>query len=127
MKQYMNALFYHDEAQKVLAERTRAAAAAKAGIAVEAVQTAILPAGTFTYAEAYHQKYALTSHRELRAFLTETYATGKALADSAVATRLNAWLGSGFDRDLSDLRKEIPSYGLPETLQAYVLRKLGAN
>ena len=63
----------------------------------------------------------------MRAFLTETYPSGKELADSAVATRLNAWLGSGLGRDLEDLKNEIGSYGLPDKLEAYVLRKLGAN
>ncbi len=121
----MNALFYHNEEQKALAEKTRGAAAAKAGIPEEAVQTAILPAGTFTYAEAYHQKYSLTRHRELRTFLTQTYPTAKELADSTVATRLNAWLGSGFDRDPDALANEIGNYGLPDKLRDYVLSKAG--
>jgi len=124
MRQYRNALFYHNEEQKRLAEKTRSLAAAKAGIPVEAVKTAILPAGTFTYAEAYHQKFSLTSHRELRAFLGESYPTGKQLADSTVATRLNAWLGSGFDRDRKVLEEEIESYGLPEKLRNNVLSKV---
>ncbi|NIP94986.1 MAG: peptide-methionine (S)-S-oxide reductase, partial [Akkermansiaceae bacterium] len=116
---------YHNEEQKALAEKTRGAAAAKAGIPEEAVQTAILPAGTFTYAEAYHQKYSLTRHRELRTFLTQTYPTAKELADSTVATRLNAWLGSGFDRDPDALANEIGNYGLPDKLRDYVLSKAG--
>jgi hypothetical protein len=87
------------------------------------VETGILPVGTFTYAEAYHQKYALTSHHQLRAFLSDTYPRGKELADSTVATRLNAWLGSGLARNPMVLEREIESYGLPESLCAYVLGK----
>ena len=71
-RQYMNALFYQNDEQQELAEATRVTAAEKSGIPVESVQTAILPAGIFTYAEGYHQKYALTSHHELRAFLSDT-------------------------------------------------------
>lgn len=124
MRQYMNAVFYHDDEQKKIAEQTRDRAAAKAGISPETVQTGILPLGTFTYAEAYHQKYSLTSHRELRSFLSETYPSGKELADSAVATRLNGWLGSGFERDRKVLENEIESYGLPEKLRDYVLARV---
>lgn len=123
MRQYMNAVFSHDDEQSALARKTRAEAATKAGISEDEVQTAVLPVGTFTYAEAYHQKYSLTRHHELRAFLSETYATGKQLADSTVATRLNAWLGSGFERDLHVLESEIARYGLPEQLSAYVVAK----
>ena len=123
MRQYMNAVFYHDDEQKALAEKHRALAAQKLGITVDSVQTALLPVGRFTYAEAYHQKYALTPHRELRAFLSETYPDGKSLADSTVATRLNAYLGSGFERDRETLEKEIASYGLPDKLRTYVLQK----
>jgi peptide-methionine (S)-S-oxide reductase len=119
--QYRNAIFVHDAKQRQLAEETRAEAAAARGIAVGEVRTAIVPAGEFTYAEAYHQKYYLTSHRELRRFLAGVYPSGKALADSTVATRLNAYLGSGIGRDRERLEAEIGGYGLPEELAAKVL------
>lgn len=126
-RQYMNVVFYHDESQKALIERTRAQAAAKAEIAVEEVKTAVLPAGPFTYAETYHQKYTLSRHPELREFLGTTYPSGKALADSTVATRLNAWLGSGFDRDPARIESEIDRYGLPPKLRDYVLSSVRAR
>jgi len=122
-RQYMNAVFHHDDHQKHLAESTRDQAAGKAGISPHSVETGILPVGTFTYAEAYHQKYALPSHHEVRAFLSDTYPKGKELADSTVATRLNAWLGSGLACDPMVLEREIESSGLPESLCAYVLAK----
>lgn len=118
--QYRNAVFYHNEEQRQLAEATREKAAAKAGIGVEQVGTAIIPATPFTYAETYHQKYALPLHHDLYDFLVETYPTSKALADSAVATRLNSYLGSGFEKSLERLEAELPGYGLPEKLVEYV-------
>lgn len=118
--QYRHAVFYHNDEQRKLAEATRETAAAKAGITLEQVGTAIVPATPFTYAETYHQKYALTRHHDLRDFLEETYPTGKALADSAVATRLNAYLGSGFDKAAEAFGAELASYGLPESLSDYV-------
>ena len=116
-RQYMNAVFYHDEAQKKLAEKSRAAAAAGQKVDVGRVQTSILPVGDFTYAEGYHQKYYLTRYPEIREILRKGYPTGKKLADSTVATRLNAYLGSGMKRDWSVFLKELPEYGLPKKLE----------
>jgi len=56
----MNAVFYHDAAQKKVAEESRAKAASSRGVSVEEVETGLLPVGAFTYAEEYHQKYYLT-------------------------------------------------------------------
>ena len=123
-QQYRNVVFYHNDEQKRAIERTKAAAARKAGIAPEAVKTAVLPAGPFTYAEGYHQKYALRRGSKLREFLMSVYPDAKSLADSTVATRLNAYLGSGFDRDPKKLEAEIARYGLPEKLRAEVLRQV---
>jgi hypothetical protein len=49
--------------------------------------------------------------------LTRAYPEAKALADSAVATRLNAYLGSGMNRDWTLFVKELPEYGLPAELE----------
>jgi peptide-methionine (S)-S-oxide reductase len=116
-RQYMNAVFYQDEGQKKAAEQSRAAAAKKRGIGVSSVQTEILPVGKFTYAEGYHQKYYLTRYSEVRDVLTAVYKDGKSLADSTVAMRLNAYLGSGMKKDWQVFLSELPEYGLPETLE----------
>lgn len=118
----MNAVFYHDEAQKKIAEKSRAEAAARQGVSVKEVQTSILPVGQFTYAEGYHQKYYLTRFGEVRDVLTKTYPEGKELADSTVATRLNAYLGSGMKRDWKAFLKELPEYGLPKELEDALAR-----
>ncbi len=116
-RQYMNAVFYHDEAQQKAAEKSKANAAAKQGVEVGEVQTTIAPVGKFTYAEGYHQKYYLTRFGEIRDILTKTYKTEKELADSTVATRLNAYLGSGMKLDWAVFIKELPEYGMPEELE----------
>ncbi len=70
-RQYMNVVFYNNAEQKRAIEKTKTAAAAEAGIAPEEVKTAVLPASSFTYAEGYHQKYALRRGSALREFLTK--------------------------------------------------------
>lgn len=116
-RQYMNAVFYHDEAQKKEAEKSRANAAAEQGVKVDEVQTTIAPVGSFTYAEGYHQKYYLTRFGDVRDALTKTYKSEKELADSTVATRLNAYLGSGMKRDWAVFIRELPDYGMPDELE----------
>jgi hypothetical protein len=122
-RQYMHAVFYHNDGQRKLAEAARRKAARSQGIAEVEVKTAIVPVGRFTYAEAYHQKYALTRSSEVRKFLEEIYPSAKELADSTVATRLNAYLGSGYERNVAVLEKQIAGYGLPEKLAARVLEE----
>ena len=92
----------------------------KSSLRRDRVETKIIPVGTFTYAEDYHQNYYLTQNRKLRKFLTETYPTGKEFADSHVATRLNAFLFSGFKRieNREQFLEELEGYGLPENVVA---------
>lgn len=116
-RQYMNAVFYQNDAQRKLAESSRAKQAERLGISINNVQTEILPVKAFTYAENYHQKYYLTRYSDLRNFLSETYPTSKSFADSTVATRLNAYLGSGMKKDWKQFLKELSDYGLPEELK----------
>jgi peptide-methionine (S)-S-oxide reductase len=56
-EQYRSAIFYHDDAQRRLAESSKAAVQARFG--EQTVQTQIVPAGTFYKAEDYHQDYYL--------------------------------------------------------------------
>lgn len=52
--QYRSAVFYHDDEQKRIAERSRAEAA---GLYRDPIVTEIVPAGTFYNAEVYHQNF----------------------------------------------------------------------
>ena len=109
-RQYINAVFYRDTAQQKLAETTRDAQGSN-------IATEIIPVGDFTYAEGYHHKYYLTRYSEIREFLEATYPDAKSLADSSVAMRLNAYLGSGMMRDWNRFLAELPEYGLPEAIE----------
>ncbi len=54
--QYRSAIFYHDEAQREAAERTKAALEAS-GRFERPIATQIVPAAEFHVAESYHQDY----------------------------------------------------------------------
>ncbi len=54
--QYTSAIFYHDETQKALAEKSKAALG-KSGVFDKPIVTPIRPAGAFYPAEEYHQDY----------------------------------------------------------------------
>jgi len=120
--QYQNAVFYRDEEQKELAETGLKIRAASLGISADAVATKILPVKTFTYAEKYHQKYAIRG--DIRARIDELYSDSKSLADSTVATRLNAYLGSGIDQNRTQFLNELDDYGLSEALEKEVRAKV---
>lgn len=124
-RQYRNAIFYRNDEQKEAAEASRDRQAEELGISPVDVQTDIERATIFTYAEGYHQNYLLTRHRELRDFLEEVYPDVKDYADSAVATRLNAWLGSGWRIDREAALEALETFGLPERIADRIGKSLG--
>ncbi len=56
-QQYTTAIFYHDDEQRLAAERSKAALATQPRYGGKAIVTAIRPAGEFHVAEEYHQDY----------------------------------------------------------------------
>ena len=100
-------VFYHGERQKALALKTRDQTAARIK---EPVATEILPAGPFTPAEGYHQKYYLRQRPGLLAEFEAIYPTPKALAGSTAAARVNGYL-AGFGGP-ADLKAELDGLGL---------------
>ena len=123
-RQYRNAVFYRNQTQKTTAFASLRREATRLGIRPDDIETEIVPAKTFMYAEGYHQKYYLTQHREIRAFLEKTYPDAKSLADSTVATRLNAYLGSGLNKDWAAFDNELPGYGLPQKIKDHLLQTI---
>lgn len=53
----------------------------------------------FTYAEDYHQKYALQRRQEWMQILINGYKSFREFVDSTLAARLNAYMGRYLDRD----------------------------
>jgi peptide-methionine (S)-S-oxide reductase len=110
-RQYMNAIFYHNDEQKRLAEESKARVAAQTG---SPVMTAILPATLFTLAEDYHQKYYLRQAAGLFRELSHYYPNPDGLVNSRAAARLNGYV-AGYGSQ-AQLKEELPGLGLsPET------------
>jgi len=117
-RQYMAAVFYHDEEQKQLAIETRDQVAAKLG---KTVFTQVLPAETFYLAEDYHQKFNLRRYKDIYGELATVYPTTEALIASTAAARLNGYVAGYGTRDQLDT--EIESLGLSAEAQQ-ALRRL---
>lgn len=120
--QYQNALFYRDDVQRGLAEAELVKRASELGIPPEDVATKVLPMKEFTYAEKYHQKYAINCG--LRAAVDGLFADAKELADSTVVTRVNAYLGDGLGQDRVKFLAELSEYGLPLEIENEVRRRV---
>lgn len=106
-RQYMSAVFYHDQDQLKLFRVAADREAAKAG---RRVATEILPATTFYPAEDYHQKYILKQHAFLMREFGRMYPQQRGLVDSTAATRINGYAGG--EGTLAQLQKEIGGFGL---------------
>ena len=115
----MNAVFYRNDDQKKLAEASLAKAAEKGRIKVDEVETKILPATDFTYAEDYHQKYRLRRFTTLIKELEAIYPDFVDLANSTVATKLNAYVGGYGTKE--ELEAEIAEFGLSEAAQSELM------
>ncbi|KAA0190304.1 hypothetical protein HAZT_HAZT004092 [Hyalella azteca] len=113
-RQYMSAIFYHDEEQKQLAEQTMAAEQKKRS---KPITTAILPASTFYDAEDYHQKYLLQQHPSL-CHMLDLDPSKEGLMSSHVAARLNGYMGGYGSR--AAFEEEWPRLGLSEKCAEYV-------
>jgi methionine-S-sulfoxide reductase len=119
--QYKAVVFYHDREQKRLAEASRDRLASEIG---DEVMTEILPAGTFTLAEDYHQKYNLKRYGQIYGELAAIYPRTEELIASTAAARINGYLGGYGTR--AQLEGELESLGLSteagERLQRMVMR-----
>jgi peptide-methionine (S)-S-oxide reductase len=106
-KQYMSAVFFHDEKQKRTALETKEREAA---VLKQPVVTEIVPYTGFHNAEDYHQKFALQHNHDLMAEFRAMYPSFERLVSSTAAARVNGYLaGCGNSKDLL---AEIDSYGL---------------
>ena len=89
-RQYMAALFVTSDAERQLAEESKA----RLGSGLRgSITTEILPAEHFWRAEDYHQKYWLRGTPELYAEFERFYPVDQDFVDSTAAARVNGYLG----------------------------------
>jgi peptide-methionine (S)-S-oxide reductase len=105
--QYRAAIFYHNDEQKRLAEKTRDKIEATKKMKV---RTEILPDSAFNMAEAYHQKYSLRGNGEIMKEFRAIYPSDEAFVNSTAAARVNGYLG-GFG-SFEDIQEAVNNLGL---------------
>lgn len=104
-RQYMSAVFVHNEAQRRLAEATQAAFSRRLG---KTIHTRILPFTGFTRAEDYHQKYFLKGYRDIYREIQARYDTERQMTDATAAARVNGFLGGyGSVDDVTAVEREL--------------------
>lgn len=118
-RQYKAAIFIHGDDQKRQAEASRDRVAARLN---GPVRTEILPAGPFTAAEDYHQKYYLRMAGDLMEEFRALYPDPRAFSRSTAAARVNGYLGRHADADT--VRRVLPSLGLSPRGQALLVDKV---
>jgi peptide-methionine (S)-S-oxide reductase len=88
-RQYLSAIFFHNDEQKKMAIGTRSREAARRG---GRIYTEILPASGFHLAEAYHQKFALRGRPDLLKEYETMYPSLKDFLASTAVTRVNGYV-----------------------------------
>jgi len=115
-RQYMSALFFHNDEQRRLAIKTRDFQASQRG---QKIYTRILPAPAFYLAEAYHQKHALGSDRPLMEVLRPLYKTNNDFMNSTAVAKVNGYVG-GYGT-IASLEAELTRLALPTEVIREVL------
>jgi len=105
--QYGSVVFYHDDEQRRLAEKTKEREETERG---RRLPTEVVPYTEFWRAEDYHQKYRLRGVRELMEEFAAIYPDSKDLVDSTAAARVNGYVGG--HGTLEQLEAEIDRLGL---------------
>jgi len=118
-RQYLNAVFYHDERQRQAAMASKAEVQRRLG---RAVGSEILPVRFFTPAEDYHQKYILKRQTDLAREMSLIYPRHSDFVRSTAVTRLNGYVG-GYGSP-AQLAREIDSLGLSADGRRILLEKV---
>lgn len=106
-RQYMSAIFYHNDEQRKLAEQTRDAEEKRRG---EKIKTPVLPFDAFYLAEDYHQKFYLKQNKDVYQEYRNIYPGDEEFMNSTAVMRVNGYLGGS--GSAFGLQKEVDSYGL---------------
>lgn len=120
MRQYASLILYHNEAQRKLAEESKTREEARTG---KKMYTDILPLGTFTLAEDYHQKHSLRGVPGVMEEYEAIYPRLEDLLRSTAVARANGYVvGYG---SLAQLEQELSQLGLSEQAQRAVRSSFG--
>lgn len=115
-RQYMSAIWFHDNDQRLALEKQQSETIRKHG---QELKTQVLPFNGFYLAENYHQKYRLQSRRVLMKTFNEFYPSFNDFNNSTAAARLNGMVGG--NRVLQLFKEEGESYGFDfETLKQLI-------
>eukprot|EP01119_Soliformovum_irregulare_P025654 TRINITY_DN9564_c0_g1_i1.p1 TRINITY_DN9564_c0_g1~~TRINITY_DN9564_c0_g1_i1.p1 ORF type:complete len:161 (-),score=34.18 TRINITY_DN9564_c0_g1_i1:227-709(-) len=116
--QYKSAIWYHDRDQKDAAEKSFKQRSKEIG---KTLYTTIEPAGTWTDAEGYHQKYQFQGSSLAK---TLNLDEGE-LIESSIAARINGYVGGNGTKE--NLLEEIATFNLPQADQEKLLRLVGKS
>jgi peptide-methionine (S)-S-oxide reductase len=119
-RQYMSIIFYHTDEQRQLAEESLARQKEQRD---RRFYTQVMPAGTFTQAEDYHQKYILQHEPELWAEIQAIYPEMEDLVASTAAARINGYL-DGYG-SVDQFGAEIDGLGLSDAGRELLSREAG--
>ncbi len=106
-RQYMPAIFYHNEEQKQFALEIKAHEETRLN---KKIYTEILSHTKFYLAEDYHQKYTLQNRKEFMREFKMIYPTAEDFVNSTAAARINGYLAG--DGSYETLQAEVESLGL---------------
>jgi methionine-S-sulfoxide reductase len=115
-RQYMSAIFYHDDEQKRLALETRAFEENQRN---KKIHTEIVSFDRFYLAEDYHQKYELRRHTGLMKEFKRMYPRDVDFVNSTAAARINGFVGGHGKRE--DIRSILKDLGLSPAGQEQLL------
>lgn len=110
-RQYMSAIWYHDQEQKSVLEKFESEVRNRSGD--KNVQTPVLAFEVFHLAEDYHQKYWLQSRRKLMDYFSSVYSEFVDFNNSTAAARLNGFVHGNGSQELFE--SETDTYGIPHS------------
>jgi len=118
-RQYMSAIFFHNDSQREIAEGVVSDYESKHS---RTLQTSILPVKEFYLAEDYHQKYLLQQNRQITQEYSKIYPDFSDFVNSTSVARANGFIyGKG---SLEQLEATVPLMGLSEESQDFLRRTL---